>query len=166
MQDPPIPNFYLVNLEIDPFLRILTGPYSFEARSWIKQKVLRIWLGGGGTFHKKYPNFDFWFSPGVHRNKKLHKTKCNQGLILEGVLFINKNWNSKSLVAPLAGRPSLPALFSLAVGQKSKFRFQHFICLILSFPKRYEATPLPPNPGRRYIWQKTHFFRLGLTPRA
>ena len=32
-----------------------------------------------------------------------------------------------------------------------------FFCLVLPFPKAYDTTPLPQNPGRRKIWQKIHF---------
>ena len=62
------------------------------------------------------------------------------------------------------GQPCLPAPFSRAVGQKSKFRSQHFFALLSPFPKRYDTTPLPQYPGRRYIWQKTHFSGSGPDP--
>ena len=47
------------------------------------------------------------------------------------------------------GQSRLPAPFSPAVGQNSKFRSQHFVCLVVPIPKRCNTTPLPQNPWRQ-----------------
>ena len=60
------------------------------------------------------------------------------------------------------GQPGLAAPFSWAVGQKSKFRSQRFVCHVVSIPKRRDTTPLPQNPRRRQIWRKPAF--LGSRP--
>ena len=86
-------------------------------------------------FYKKYPNFDFCFSPlpglwgilgdlGVRRIKNMHKTKSDQHLILgRGPFYTEFILN----FGCCPDQPRLPAPFSPAVGQISKF------CLICCF---------------------------------
>ena len=106
---------------------------------------------------KNTPNltFDFYpsrdrgypWGPVVHRIKNSHKTKSDQRMILGDVPFKKNIEIPKFWLAPY--QPRLPALISLAMGQKSKFRFQRFVHLIVLFPKRYDWTLLPQNPWRR-----------------
>ena len=108
-------------------------------------------------FYKKHPNFDSWFSgmgggpgaQGVGPIKKLHKTKSNRRLTFGGVPFI-KNIEIPKLWLP-PDHPRLPAPFSPARGQKSKFRSQSFVCLLVPNLKRYDRTPYPKTPwGYRF----------------
>ena len=63
------------------------------------------------------------------------------------------------------GLPCLPALFSRAVGRKSKISSQRFVRLVVLFPKRYDTTPVPQSPQRRKIWKKNPFFGVWAWPR-
>ena len=49
--------------------------------------------------------------------------------------------------AYLHGQPCLPAPFSRAVGQKSKFRSQHFFASLSQFQKGVTRPPCPKTPG-------------------
>ena len=51
------------------------------------------------------------------------------------------------------GQPRLPAPFSPAVGQNSKFRSQRFVCLVVPIPKRCNTTPLPQTPGGNRLFR-------------
>ena len=96
----------------------------------------------------KSTNLYFWFSPlpgtrgtrgalGVCWIKKLHKTKSDGRRNFEGSLLQKKYWNSKILVG-------LPALFSRAVGWKSKFQLPMPRC---PNSKKVRHDPLAPTPG-------------------
>ena len=52
--------------------------------------------------------------------------------------------------------PRLPALFSQAVGQKSKFRPQSFVRLVVPIPKKCNTTPCPKTHGHKNGHTKTN----------
>ena len=124
--------------------------------SWLYQ-----FFGGwfcGGPFFKKYPNFDLWFSPSRDprvpleplwcvRSKSCIKPKVTSACF-PGVPNYEKCWNPKILLLP-HGQARILTPFSRAVGKRSKFSFQSFVCLIVPILKRCDTTHLPQNPGRR-----------------
>ena len=110
----------------------------------------------GGVLSLKIPQF--WvliFTPpgnggirgtlGVHRIKSWIKAKATSARFWGG-RFYKKCWNLKKLVAP--GQPRLPAPFSRAVGQITKFR-SHLI------PKR-----CPKALGGDRFGGKVHFVQI------
>ena len=63
-------------------------------------------------------------------------------------------------------QPRLPAPFFQAVGQKSKFRSERIVSLIVPIPKSCDTTPLPQNPRGDRFGRNPLLQGPGLTPRA
>ena len=133
MHYPQIPNFYLANLEMHPFLRNLTGPLSLGAA--LNQKVEKnnmflefafVW----GPFYKNTPILNLIFTPlgprgttgalRVCRIKKLHKTKSDRRLILGGVPFNENVEIQKFWLPPQPAPPASPAFQPCFLGQWAK----------------------------------------------
>ena len=57
------------------------------------------------------------------------------------------------------GQSRLPTAFSPARGQNSKFRSQHFVCLVVPIP-----TPLPQTPPEEIGLAETRFFGVHAWP--
>ena len=148
-----LPTFYLANLKLHPFFEDLGGPVApqgfIKSKSLIIQNILWIWFCGG-PFCKKYPNFDFWFSPllgplGVRRIKKLHKTESDRRPILGGP-FYKKYQNSKILVGPPAS-PALLLRFLRPRPKTQKSAPNVLFALLSGFRKGPTWPPCPKTPG-------------------
>ena len=112
--------------------------------------------------------FNFWpfwgacQAPRVHPMTWLQNIRIHQCSKTARVSFMKKVKIPKKIHN--SAHPHLPAQFSPADGQNSKFRSQHFVGIVLPIPTRYNMTPLLQNPRRRQIWREPQFWGPGPDP--
>ena len=110
------------------------------------------------------PLFGLLTSPLGLQTTSNKKVALNQKLMCHGHLQVLLNalpLNSQLLFS----EPGKSHLFEdfYGTGCKTKFRSQHLFLPCSPISKKVWHVPLTQNPGRRYIWQKTHFLGSRLT---